>query len=103
MDAAARGLRLYLSDHHRFLIRLAVSDPVVGTIVTHRELAGTWRRTADGLELRAPERTLEYVWSRDRTDMLVWLSSSLPTFADGLTLVRPARSNTTLLDVGRRD
>jgi hypothetical protein len=103
VDAAARGLRLYLADHHRFLIRLALSDPVVGTIVAHRELAGTWRRTGDGLELQAPERTLEYRWSRDRADMLVWHSSNLPTFADGLTLVRAAGSNTTPLNVGRRE
>lgn len=83
-------------------MRLAVWDPVVGTVVAHRELAGTWRRTRDGLELRDPERTVSYEWSRDRADVLVWRRSSLPTFADGFTLMRAAESSTSPLDVTRR-
>lgn len=84
-------------------MRLAVWDPVVGTVIAHREIAGTWHRTRDGLELRASERTLSYEWSRDLPGVLHWRRSSLPTFADGFSLMPAAESNTSLLDIGRRD
>lgn len=101
IELAARGLRLYLADRHRFRMRLAVWDPIVGTVIVYRELAGSWHRTRDGLELRAPERTLSYEWSRERSRVLIWRRSSLPTFADGFSLMPAAESNTSLLEIGR--
>jgi len=81
-------------------MRLAVWDPVVGTVIARRELAGEWHRTREGLELRATERTLSYELSRDRAGVLIWRRSSLPTFADGFSLMRAAESNTSPLDLG---
>ena len=81
-------------------MRLAVWDPLVGTVIAHRELAGEWHRTREGLELRAAERTPSYELSRSRAGVLIWRRSSLPTFADGFSLMRAPESNTSPLDLG---
>jgi hypothetical protein len=101
IDVAARNLRLYLGDGHTFWLRLAVWDPVVGTIISHREISGHWRRTWDGLELHSLTHTLEYERSRKQNGVLLWRRSTLPTFADGFSLMPAAESNTSLLDIAR--
>lgn len=84
----AGELRLRLEPGGRFLLLLSVWDPVVGAFVANRELAGHWRCTLRGIQLRAPSRTLTYVGSTDAGGGWRWERSSLPTFADGIVLVR---------------
>ena len=81
-------LRLELKPGGAFLLRLSVWDPVVGAFVANRELAGRWRCTVRGIELRAPTRTLWYVRSAERGSDWIWERSTMPTFADGIVLVR---------------
>ena len=86
VDHPAGELRLSLGGDGRFRLRLAIWDPVVGAVAGTRELAGRWRQTRDGLTLVTPTRRLDY-WI-DAEGALVWRRSALPTFADGVTLVR---------------
>ena len=84
----AGELRLQLAPSGHFTLRLAVWDPVVGAFVATRELAGRWRCTLRGVELRAPTRTLRYVPATGGRDGWAWERSTMPTFADGILLVR---------------
>jgi hypothetical protein len=81
-------LRLELKSGGAFVLRLSVWDPVVEAFVANRELAGRWRCTMRGIELRAPTRTLWYMRSGARGSDWIWERSTLPTFADGFVLVR---------------
>lgn len=85
----AGELRLRLEPGGRFVLQLAVWDPIVGAIVGQRELTGTWRRTWRGLQLKTPARVITYSGSPERGGW-TWERSSLPTFADGIRFVAKA-------------
>jgi hypothetical protein len=95
LDHPVGELRLRLESGGRFVLQLAVWDPVVGATVGQRELSGTWRRTWRGLQLRTPARVITYSGSPKREGW-IWERSSLPTFADGIRLApvgpAPARA-----------
>lgn len=80
-------LRLQLDASGSFRMWLAVWDAVVGAVAGNRELAGRWHLTADGMELVAPARRIDYHIDEEQGGALVWRRSSWPTFADGFTLV----------------
>jgi hypothetical protein len=89
LEHPAGELRLRLESGGRFNLRLLVWDPIVGEIVGQRELTGTWRRTWRGLQLKSPARVITYSGSPEREGW-IWERSSLPTFADGISLVARA-------------
>jgi hypothetical protein len=91
-DHPAGRLLLRLDPGGAFVLRLDVWDSVVGTAVSERELTGTWRRTWRGLQLKAPARVITYSGVPERGEGWVWERSSLPTFADGITLVRAGQT-----------
>ncbi len=91
VEHPAGEMRLLLEPDGRFALRLLVWDQVAGAVVGSRELAGRWRRTSEGLELRAPGRTVVYARAAEPAGAFVWRRSSLPTFADGIALVRAGR------------
>ena len=80
-------LRLTLGSGGRFVLTLALWDPVVGMVVSRKELAGRWRRAWGVLELQASDRRVTYRGSRRPGAGWVWQRSNLPTFADGIALV----------------
>ena len=84
----AGELRLQLKPGGAFMLRLSVWDPVVGAFVANRELVGRWSCTVRGIRLRAPTRTLWYVRSAEQDSAWIWERSTMPTFADGIVLVR---------------
>jgi len=85
MDHPAGELRLSLAADGFFTLRLAIWDAVVGAVAGHREMTGRWRRTRGGVELTSSSRRIDYALRDDGT--LAWRRSSLPTFADGISLV----------------
>lgn len=89
LDHPTGELRLALRRGGRFRLSLAIWDPVVQGIAGRRELVGRWRVHGTTLELAAPARRLMYraVEGGD----LEWYKSSLPTFADGISLQRSRR------------
>ena len=85
----AEKLSLRLERSGRFALRLSVWDPVVGAFVATRELTGRWRCTlSGGIKLCGPTRTLWYGPSSGASDGWVWERSTMPTFADGIVLLR---------------
>jgi hypothetical protein len=94
IDHPAGELRLSLGSGGRFVLTLALWDPVVGMVVSRRELAGRWRRAWGVLELHASDRRLTYRGSQRRGVGWVWQRSDLPTFADGIALVPVPPSST---------
>ena len=84
-------LELLLLGDGRFVMTLALWDPVVGAMVGEKSLRGEWRRTGDILELRAKSRRIVYHRSGGRDAAWTWRQSDLPTFADGIALARHAR------------
>src|SRR5690349_23930735 len=81
-------LRLELRRSGDFVLRLSVWDPVVRAYVAERELTGRWRCTLRGIVLVAPSRTIRYLLREPPDPGWQWERSNLPTFADGITLVR---------------
>lgn len=85
LDHPAGELRLTLAADGFFTLRLAIWDAVVGAVAGHREMSGRWRRTSRGVELTSSSRRIDYEVRADGT--LAWRRSSLPTFADGISLL----------------
>ena len=85
-DHPAGELRLELRRRGRFRLSLAVWDPIVQGVAGRRELAGRWHAHGDTLELTTPARRVMYRALEDGD--LEWYRSSLPTFADGISLQR---------------
>ena len=82
-------LSLQLERSGQFALRLALWDPIVGSFVGTRELTGRWRCTLrGGIKLRAATRTLWYGPSSGASAGWAWERSTLPTFADGILLVK---------------
>jgi hypothetical protein len=82
------ALELLLLGDGRFVMTLALWDPVVGAMVGEKSLAGEWRRTGDILELRSESRHIVYHRSGGTDAVWIWRQSDLPTFADGIALAR---------------
>ena len=80
-------IRLSLAPAGEFRLTMAVWDPVVGAVVSHREMVGRWRRAWGMLELRSSTRRVVYRSAQRRGAGWIWQRSSLPTFADGIPLV----------------
>lgn len=91
LDHPRGELRLHLERGGAFVLRLNVWDSVVGAAVSERELTGTWHRTWRGMQLTTPARVITYSGVPERGEPWIWERSSLPTFADGITLVPRAR------------
>ena len=82
------ALELLLLGDGRFVMTLALWDPVVEAVVGTRALSGRWRREGDTLELRSAKRHIVYYRSGGGEAEWIWRQSDLPTFADGIALVR---------------
>lgn len=82
------ALELLLLGDGRFVMTLALWDPVVGAMVGEKSLGGEWRRTGDVLELRSEARHIVYRRSGGPDAIWSWRRSDLPTFADGIALAR---------------
>lgn len=87
VDHPQGQLRVRLYGDGRFHMTLALWDPVVGAVVGEKSLRGEWRRSRDVLELRSAARHIVYHRSEKEVEW-VWRQSDLPTFADGIALVR---------------
>lgn len=102
-DCPTGQITLTLASDGGFTLALAIWDPVVRDHVGWRTLTGRWSATGSRLELAARARSLTYGMepmepgSRPAGDdgqpiqALRWRRSSLPTFADGFTLVASRR------------
>lgn len=82
------ALEVMLLGDGRFVMTLALWDPVVGAMVGEKSLRGEWRRTGDVLELRSEARHIVYHRSGGADIVWIWRQSDLPTFADGIALAR---------------
>ena len=92
VDHPSGEMRLTLAPAGEFRLTLALFDPVVGSVVEQKELAGRWRRAHGVLELRSPTRELDYRPATRGHPGWVWKRSNLPTFADGIALTPDRRS-----------
>lgn len=88
VDHPQGKLRVMLHGDGRFVMTLALWDPVVEAVVGEKSLRGQWRRTGDVLVLRSAARHIVYHRSGGRDVGWIWQKSDLPTFADGIALVR---------------
>lgn len=99
-DCPSGQITLTLADDGRFTLILEIWDPVVRDHVGLSTLTGYWSVQRGRLELAARARSLSYgLVHNDRAagengalvSALRWERSSLPTFADGFTLVARQR------------
>ena len=88
IDHPLGSLEVTLHGDGRFVMTLALWDPVVGAVVGEKSLGGTWRRAGGMLELRSAARHVVYHRSGGMDVEWIWRQSDLPTFADGIALVR---------------